>query len=171
MLKIKVALKNWCSFKNISRMFFCFIGGLLIRIFLKYLELNMGRFESDFLFYMSSFTGISDSSFIRKFLELSHFPNIDWSWLKVYIKSLLSEKIKIIKDLVFLFYSVKYKGKITREGWGDPNVNNNNLNKCDYTKSLYLFMENKGESSVNNKDVATNSNTYKGDKNKPIKLQ
>lgn len=129
----------------------------------------MGWFESDFFFYMSSFTGISVSSFIWKFLELFHFPDINWSSVKVFIKSPLSEKIEIIKDVISLFNSVKDKDKIIK---GGPKDNNNHLNnKCDYTKNLHLFIENKGESSVNSKDVYTNSKTYKGDKDKPIKFK
>lgn len=167
---LKNAFKTFLNTKNILKMFSAFLVVLFIRIFFKYIEVKIGWFESDFFFYISSFIGISASSFIKIFIDLFDIPDINWSLLKDFMISPLSEKFKTIRDLISLFNGLDKKFTI-----GGPLDNNNNLNHCGKDKkSLYLFMENKGETvstSSSSKDVATNTNTFKGDQVKPIEIK
>ena len=106
---------------------------LLVRLLFKSFEMNFGWLESDFLFYISSLSCISLSSFIRKFLELFEFPEINWILIKDFFKSSYSEKLQIIKDIITWFNSPYNNNKMTMGGPDIEIGNKDYINKNNPT--------------------------------------
>lgn len=136
------AFINWFTFKNFVILLSISIVSLLVRLLFLSFEVKFGLLNSDFLFFISTFTGVSLGSFIRKFLELFDFPQIKWNLILNFFKSPLSNKLQLIKDFLSIFKSPKDKMTL---GGSDFNLDNKQIN--DVNKTNVMLMENAGSGS------------------------